>query len=181
MKRFIPLLLLLLSFNIFGQKDTIFIRKNIKPYSEKIEYKTDTIIFETLNARNILIGDAILTQTKNQQIAKGYGLFFEKVEVKECGESQKPKSDEIIEFEKENDKWKIKMLAYSNCCQDFLVDISIEKDETLNLIYYNYGMYCSCSCPFEVTYTIRIMEFDDLKKIKSVIINGDNSTKMKLE
>lgn len=175
------ILLLFFSLNIFGQKDTVFIRKNIKPYPEKIEYKTDTIIFETPNARNILIGDAILTQTKNQQIAKGYGLFFEKVEVTESGDSQKPKSDKIIEVKKEIDKWIIKMLAYSNCCQDFLVDISVEKDETLNLIYYNYGMYCSCSCPFEVTYTIRIIEFDDLKKIKSVIINGDYSTKIKLE
>jgi len=177
----LTILLLLFSFNIFGQKDTIFIRKNIKPYAEKIEYKTDTIIFETPNTRNILIGDAILTQTKNQQIAKGYGLFLEKIEVSECSENEKSKPNKIIEQKKENGKWLIKTKVYSNCCQDFLVDLKIENDETLNLKYINYGMYCSCECSFELTYTIRLMEFDDLKKINSIIINNDFSTLIKIE
>lgn len=179
--KYLTILFLFLVFKIYCQNDTVFIRKNIKPFSEKIEYKTDTIVFTTPNARNILISDAILTQTKNQQIAKGYGLFFEKFEVKECEKSEKLKSDKIISVKKEKDQWIIKIIAYSNCCQDFLADIKVEKNETLNLIYYNYGMYCSCSCPFEVTYTIRIMSFDSLKNIKSVIINGNYSTKKELE
>ena len=179
----LTLFLLLLSFNAFGQKDTVFIRKNIKPYpyTKNIEYKTDTIIFETPYARNILIGNAILTQTKNQQIAEGYGLYFEKIDVSECGGSEIPKPNKIIEQKKENGKWIIKIKVYSNCCQDFLTDIKVENDETLNLKFYNYGMYCSCDCPFEVTYTIRLMDIDDLKKINSIVINDDYSTLIKVE
>jgi len=177
----LTLFLLLLSLNAFGQKDTVFIRKNIKSFTESVEYKTDTIIFETRYARNMLIGNAILTETKNQQIAREYGLFFEKIEVSECGGSEIPKPNKIINQKKENGKWIIKTKIYSNCCQDFLTDIKVENDETLNLKYYNYGMYCSCDCPFEVTYTIRLENFDDLKKISSIVINDDYATLIKVK
>jgi len=181
MKLISIVLFIILPLNLWSQKDTVFIRKNINYYPDKIEYKTDTIIFETPNARNILIGDAIMTETYNQQVAKGYGLFFEKIEVSECGGSEYPKPNKIIEHKKENGKWIIRTKVYSNCCQDFLTDIKVENDETLNLKFYNYGMYCSCECPFEVTYTIRLMNFDDLKKITSIIINDDYSTLIKVE
>jgi len=177
--QFKKIILLLLSINCFGQSDSVFIRKNTMPFSEKAVYITDTIVFETPNARNILIGNTILTQTLNQQIAKGYGLFFEEFKVKDCRNSEIPKPNKVINIERNKNEWIIKILVYSNCCQDFLADISIENDNTLNFIFYNYGMYCSCSCPFELTYKIRIMEFEDLKKLKFLTINGETKTKLK--
>lgn len=177
--RYLTIFLILITINCFGQNDTVFIRKNIKYYPEKAVYKTDTIVFETPNARNILIGDAILTQTSNQQGAKSYGFFFEEFNVKDCRNSEIPKPNKIIGIEKNKEEWNITALVYSNCCQNFLADISVENDNTLNLIYLNYGMYCSCSCPFELKYKIRIMEFDDLKKIKYLTINGKTKTELK--
>ena len=177
--RYIRIILLLLSINCFGQNDTVYIKKNIKPFEEKAVYKTDTIVFETPNARNILIGNAILTQTSNQQGAKGFGLFFEDFKVKDCRNSEIPKPNKIIGIKKNKEEWIINALVYSNCCQDFLADISVENDNTLNLIFHNYGMYCSCSCPFELTYKIRIMEFEDLKKIKFLTINGETKSVLK--
>ncbi len=177
--RYINIILLLLSINCFGQKDTVYIKKNINPFSEKAIFQTDTLVFETPNARNILIGNAILTETSNQQGAKNFGLFFEDFKVKDCHASEVPKPNKIIGIEKEKEKWNIKILVYSNCCQDFLADISVENDNTLNLIFHNYGMFCSCSCPFELTYKIRVMEFDDLKKIKFLTLNGETKTELK--
>ena len=177
--RYLKILLILLSINCFGQNDTVYIKKNIKPFEEKAVYKTDTIVFETPNARNILIGNDILPQTPNQQGAKNYGLFFEDFKVKDCQESEIPRPNKIIGIEKNKKEWNIKALVYTNCCQDFLADISVDNDNTLNLIFHNYGMYCFCSCPFELTYKIRIMEFDDLKKIKYLTINGETKTELK--
>jgi hypothetical protein len=174
----LKILILLISINCFGQNDSVFIRKNVAPFSEKAIYKTDTIIFSTPNARNILIGNAILTQTLNQQEAKSFGLFFEDFKVDDCIKSGIPEPDKILKIEKTKDYWIIKIKAYTNCCQDFLSDINVSNDNTLNLIFYNYGMYCSCSCPFELTYKIRIMELEDIKKIKYVTINNKSKTKI---
>ncbi|GAA3555919.1 hypothetical protein [Snuella lapsa] len=177
--RYLKLTLLLLSITCFGQNDTVFIRKNIKHYPEKAVYKTDTIVFETPNARNILIGNDILTQTSNQQGAKGYGIFFESFNVKGCRESEMPQPNKVIRIGKSKEEWNITILAYTNCCQDFLADISVENGNTLDLIFHNYGMYCSCTCPFELTYKLRIMEFEDLKKVKYLTINGKTKTELK--
>ena len=68
--RYLKIVILLFTINCFGQNDTVYIKKSINPPSEKIVYQTDTIVFETPSDRNILIGNAILTQTRNQQIAK---------------------------------------------------------------------------------------------------------------
>jgi len=169
----------LFSVHCFGQKDTVYIKKNVNPFSEKAVYKTDTLIFETPNARNILIGNSILTQTPNQQAAKHYGLFFEDFTVKDCQESEQPKPNKIIGIEKKKQEWIVTAVVYANCCQNFLADIRVENDNSLNLIFYTYGMYCSCSCPFELNYTIRIREFEGLKKIKYLTINGASKTELK--
>ncbi|MCF7560416.1 hypothetical protein L3X39_07185 [Sabulilitoribacter multivorans] len=173
-------LVLFVSFNFcYGQNDSIFIRKNIEPFSDKPVYKTDTIVFDTPNARNILIGNVILPQTSNQQLTKSYGLFFEEFGVKDCSESQdEPKPNKIVEIDRSKEEWGIKAIVYTNCCQDFLADVEVKNDNTLNLIFINYGMYCFCSCPFEITYKFRVMEFDDLKKIKFVSINDEAKTNL---
>ena len=178
----LTILFLVISLNCFGQNDTVFISKNIANYGDEPIYKTDTIIFDTPNARNIIIGDAVLEQTENQQIAKGFGLFLKEIEVYDCKDkSGYTKPNKIIEFVQTKKEWSIKTLVYSNCCQDFLADIKIENQNTLNLIFYNYGQYCLCSCPFELTYKLDVEEYDDLKKINSIIINGDSETKMKIK
>lgn len=179
--RILTLLFIVISFSNFAQSDTVFIRKNIDKFADQPVYQTDTIIFDTPNARNILIGDAILTQTYNQQVAKGYGLFLKEIEVEDCKSTEPTELNEIIEFDRSSNKWTVKTMINANCCQDFLVDIKVENENTLNLIFHNYGMYCSCSCLFELTYKIDIMDFDDLSKIKSVIINGDERTRIQTE
>ena len=179
--RILTLLFIVISFSSFGQSDTVFIRKNIDIYADKPNYQTDTIIFDTPNARNILVGNAILTQTYNQQVAKGYGLFLKAIEVEDCKSTEPTELNEITKFDKSSNKWTIKTHVNANCCQDFLVDIKVDDENTLNLIYHNYGMYCSCDCLFELTYIVDIMDFDDLSKIKSILINGDERTRIQIE
>lgn len=169
-----------LSFQMFyAQNDSVFIRKTVDPFSENPVYKTDTIVFNTPNARNILIGNTILPQTSNQQVAKSYGLFFKAFSVEDCEHNQSlPEPDKIVEIKRSKTEWVIKVLVYTNCCQDFLADIIVDNEDTLNLMFINYGMYCFCSCSFELTYKFRIMGFEDLKKIKYLSINGETKTKL---
>lgn len=174
------LIIFVFCFNfIEAQNDSIFIRKNIEPYSDKPVYKTDTIIFKNPNSRNILIGNTILPQTSSQQGTKSYGLFFEEFNVKDCLDNKsEPKPNKIIQITKKKNEWIIKALVYTNCCQDFLADVSVYNDNTVNIMFTNYGMYCFCSCPFEITYKFRVEPFDDLSKIKFVSINGEATTKL---
>ena len=82
---------------IYLDKETRYLlEKTSSHIQKKIEYKTDTIVIKIPNDRNILIGDAILTETKNQQEAKEYGLFFEKIEVSVCGESEYQRPNKIL-------------------------------------------------------------------------------------
>ncbi|WNH07714.1 hypothetical protein [Thalassobellus suaedae] len=99
--------------------------------------------------------------------------------MKDCLDNESlPKPDKIIEIIKKKNEWIIKALVYTNCCQGFLADVSVNNDDTINLMFINYGMYCSCSCPFEISYKFRIEPFDDLSKIKFVSINGETKTKL---
>ena len=179
--RILALFFTVISFSGFGQSDTVFIRKNIDKFADIPTYQTDTIIFDTPNARNILVGNAILTQTYNQQVAKGYGLFLKAIEVADCKGTEPTELNEITKFDKSSNQWTIKTHVNANCCQNFLVDIKVDDENTLNLIYHNYGTYCFCGCVFELSYIIDVMDLDDLSKIESILINGDERTRIQIK
>ncbi len=177
-RQIIIVFLSLIDLCLFGQKDTVFVKYGLDDQNGKVHYTTDTVYFETPMRRHILKGTDILTYTHNQQIAKNYGLYLDKVTQSDC------QKDATIEFIPtkinsiiNNDKEIIVDFNFSeNCCYSFLCDIEIVNKSIINLIYYGYGTYCDCDCCHGLTYKILKEDYPDLSKITSVMINGERKT-----
>lgn len=180
MKLFVLILLLLTTCLAWGQADTVFIRYDKNQFGgETIEYKTDTILFETPAARSILHGTTVLPWTANQQLAKGYGLYLDKVRIASCRQGEKPKElEEVVSVATTGKTLIIQLNILGNCCHSFLCDVQIVNDSIVNLLHYGYGAtYCSCFCCFGLTYEFSLeRDSTDLDRLKKVMINGDERT-----
>lgn len=166
----------------WGQADTVFIKYNKDKFEEKLNYKTDTIIFNTPNARQILYGTTILPWTNSQQTAKNFGIALESVTSSDCKESGKPTVNEVVSIAETDSTLKIEIKIWGNCCHSFLCDLEIIDDSIVNLKYYGYGAtYCSCDCCYGLTYNIEKWNLEDYKVLSSVVINSDKRTIKKLK
>jgi hypothetical protein len=166
----------------WGQADTVFIKYNKDKFEEKLNYKTDTVIFDTPNARQILYGTTVLPWTNSQQIAKNFGIVLQTVTSTDCKQSGKPTGNEVVNITETDTSLKIELKIFGNCCHSFLCDLEIVDDSIVNLKYYGYGAtYCSCDCCYGLTYNIEKWKFDDYKLLKSVMVNGDRRTIKKLK
>jgi hypothetical protein len=178
--RFIILLLLLTSFSVSAQQDTVFVRYN-KDWSEEVKYVTDTLVYESPLRRHLLIGTTALPGTHNQMTAYNNGLIFREVLFTECEGSVEGGSDKINTINIDGDMVLIDMTIYDNCCYSFLCDAGVNDEGILNLIYYGYGSNCTCSCCFGLKYNFTIDNIKDASKVKAVMINGDKSTLKKIK
>ncbi len=166
----------------WGQADTVFIKYNKDKFEEKLNYKTDTVIFDTPNARQILYGTTVLPWTNSQQIAKNFGIVLQTVTRTDCKQSGKPTENEVVNITETDTSMKIELKIFGNCCHSFLCDLEIVDDAIINLKYYGYGAtYCSCDCCYGLTYNIEKWNFDDYKLLKSIMVNGDRLTIRKLK
>lgn len=174
----------LLSSNLFGQQDSLFIKYKTNLTSDRIMYKTDTIVFNSEMARHYLIGTTIIPWTQNQMNAKGWGINFNKVTKSDCqksGEEIVNMSDKIINVSETDSSYIVDLNIIDNCCYDFLCDISVDRMGTLNLIYTGYGTHCGCECCFGLTYHIEKMFASDLGEIKGIKLNGDEKTRKEIK
>jgi hypothetical protein len=133
---------------------------------------------------NILKGTTILTASeKNMSSRVLYGLGLDSVAFTECEapSSETPTPTRITEIRQPNDSTLIISTSISaNCAYDFLVEIEVVSNNTLNLIYHGYGGYASCECCFGVTYIISLTKEDDydLNNLKFVTLNGYSKTRI---
>jgi len=165
-------------------QDTIFIRHNSDWTSNELVYTTDTVVFETGMRRHYLLGTTILPWTLNQQIAKGYGIYLNKITKPICIEDASMEGfglDSIKSVLKTDSTIVVNLNIFENCCYSFLADISIVDKSIINLIYYGYGTYCDCDCRILMTYELKTENYQDFKKIKSVMINGNRKTIRKIK
>jgi hypothetical protein len=166
----------------WGQADTVFIKYNIDKFEDKPNYKTDTVIFDTPNARQILYGTTVLPWTQNQQIAKNYGLYLDTVSMTPCKQDLGARPNtigEVLSVNHHNDSLTIELNYWGNCCHSFLCDIEVRDDNTVNLIIHGYGAtYCSCQCCFGLTYHLTTFKGIEFEKLKYIMVNDDEKTKM---
>lgn len=175
-------ILLLTTILTAGQADSVFIKYNTDKFEDKPNYKTDTVIFETPNARQILYGTTVLPWTLNQQIAKGYGLYLDKVSLTPCNQNDKMGANEISSITAAKDSLTIEIKYWGNCCHSFLCDIEVKNDTTVNLLIHGYGAtYCSCNCCYGLTYHLSTMKVDEFDKLKFITINDDKMTRKNLK
>lgn len=169
----------------WGQADTVFIKYNKDKFEETPNYKTDTVIFDTPNARQILYGTTVLPLTFNQQMAKNYGLYLDSVNLTPCQQKLEKKPDminRVMTVNQNKDSLTFEIKYWGNCCHAFLCDIEVKNDTTVNLIIHGYGaMYCDCTCCYGLTYHISTMKVSEFDKLKFVTINGDDRTKKLLK
>ena len=179
------LIFLLINSLTWGQADTVFIRYNKVKLEEKLNYKIDTVIFDTPNARQILYGTTVLPWTLNQQVVKNYGLYLDSVSITTCKQERGKMpglKNYIVNVDQTLDHMAIEIKYWGNCCHSFLCDLEVKNDHNLNLIILGYGAtYCSCDCCFGLTYQLTKMEVEDFKNLKYVTINSDEKTKIQLK
>ena len=163
--------LLIISASIFAQQDTVFIKQSMDWTADTLQYKTDTVLFESGLARNFLIGTTVLSGTHNQIAAQGYGLYLNKVSKTDCqnhGEEVYHSKDRINTVELTDTTLTVDITVFDNCCYDFLCDATMDEMGNLSLIYHGYGNYCFCDCCFGLVFHfIREMNSEALP-VKSV-------------
>lgn len=157
--------------------DTVFIRQD-HSFDDTLIYATDTIVFESGMRKQILIGTTILPSTHNQMMARGYGLYLNKVTKSDCkGDAyEKWSTDKINSIINTDSTLTVDINITDNCCYEFLCDISVDSTGTLNLIYYGYGTYCACNCCFGLTFHFAKEKNPDYSDIKAVLINENRKT-----
>lgn len=178
MKTLFYIFFFIISISSSGQQDTVFIKYNLDNDQDKIVYTTDTVLFATPMGRHILKGTTVIPWTHNQQIAKGYGFYFDNVTKSDCKKDATAERipTKINSIVNKTNELIIDINISDNCCYSFLCDIQILNESTINLIYYGYGTYCSCDCCFGLTYKLTKEDVPELTKIKSVMINGISKT-----
>jgi hypothetical protein len=168
---------------VWAQSDTVFIRHNQSEYDQPIEYTVDTVIFGGSNMRTLLYKTTLLPETRNQQYAKNYGLFIDSVAIAPCENSASRERPDYINkvnsIVSTKDSFFIQIKFWGNCCHQFLCDIEIADDSTLNIITIGYGMYCSCDCCYGLNLYFEPLHkiFEDFNKLKYITINGDERKK----
>ncbi len=137
-----------------------------------------------VNKENALIGDMVLTESRNQLEARNsYGALLKKISVSKCVDENGECVSSINTYGIQDVKATKDMITVTaivnyNCCMSILADIKIE-NHVLDLQYIPYGEYCYCKCPYEVTYVIDLKEVrentsggDPYKVIKKVSLQG---------
>jgi len=164
----------------YAQHDTVFIRAAQNPFSDNLNYSTDTLLFDSQLNRHILIGTCIIPASANNMSLLNFGYRFVEVQKSECsknsGEEVYRAKDHINSIEVSDSTLSIDFNVYDNCCYDFLCDASIDSSGVLNLHYQGYGTFCSCHCCFGLKFIFRKEIDKENFKIKAVLLNDDSKT-----
>ncbi len=136
---------------------------------------------------HVLKGTSILSASeKNMESRLVYGLGLDSVVFTDCQgpPTETPAPTRIADIKKLNDSTLIIATNFSaNCAYDFLAEIEVVSNNTLNLIYHGYGGYAVCDCCFGLTYIISLTKEEDydLNNLKFVTINGYAKTRIPIQ
>lgn len=168
--------------SIANGQDTVFISQDTNQYNTPASYKTDTLVFKTPSWRHILIGTTVLEDSEGNMKALNYGYSLIDISSSECKDDKKKLFDtQVSTINKTDSIWTVEISIGANCCYSFLGEIDIVEDSIIDLKYYGYGGYCSCTCCFGLTYKIDYEDYKNQKKINYFMINGDKATLVKKE
>ena len=157
--------------------DTMYIKYH-DPFSDSLYYQEDTIL-STSGLDVFLAGTDILPSTGNQLGARRFNIFLDDLTSSDCVNENENFDNKIVSVLKKGDKIIVTARVQSNCCYQFLGDIGVANDSTLNLIYIDYGeSHCACSCIYDLTYYLSTNQYNDegIIDLKAFVINNDFNT-----
>jgi hypothetical protein len=151
----------------------------------------DSIDFVTPNSNNITEivepkGTQILPNSAKTGFVRELSPYFLKsVSLSECqssGESPDYELHNKLTEVAHTDSTLIINFSYIETCgSDFLCEVELLNNNTLNLIYYQYGSYASCRCCYGLEFSFGkhlfydpdfYSQLDDLPTIKYIMFNG---------
>lgn len=178
-------MILLFVFFSKAQEDTLIIKYNNSHSNDPSYFVVDTFTYYSPFERHFLIGTTVLPWTQNQLMVKNFGLNLDSVAKTNClnnAENVKGKKDKINYVTITDTSLTVDVSIYSNCCYDFLCDVSIDDKGNLMLIYQGYGDYCSCTCCFGLRFYFTDWFLNDEgEKLKSIRLSENKSEEFKLE
>jgi len=175
------------SYNIIAQIDTTFVTHDSNYEDDTLIYITDTLITYTVMDRQpVLYGTVVLPETANTMSARVFGLYLTNVSKSACRRLRNETEayrvdDEVFKIMKTDSIWYCELKINANCCHEFLCEISVENNNTLNFIYQGYGnAYCACSCNYLLSYEIELEDYanmnEAISKIKYTMLNSNEKT-----
>lgn len=175
---FVVMFQLLWRMHSAAQTDSVFIKYNAEPDADVPMYTTDTVLFETSNARQLLYGTMVLPNTEGQGRLKNAGWWLEGVTLSPCKSEGKRSNNAITDVAVFDSTATIEIKIWGNCCHSFLCDVELENDSLLVLKYHGYGKsYCFCDCCFGLTYHFHLENAVEGIGIKAVMVDKETSTK----
>lgn len=167
---------------IWAQADTVFIKYDSDRFDEQLIYKRDTVLFNSVDDREVLYGTRVLPWTHGQQIAKGFGIQLQDVKSSDCNGAIEPTVNSVVAVVENDTALQIELKIFGNCCHSFLCDVEIVDESIINLKFYGYGgTYCACDCCYGLKYNFQKWDFENYKFLKSVMINDDKRTLTKMK
>ena len=160
---------------------------NVQAVSAEIDSTTkdSTAIIE--NAVQRPHGNQIFSNSQKLRTLKYVnGYLLQSISVQECENTLDGLGEDdtydhkITDIILKDGLFTVNFKVVENCCSHFLCEAEIENN-TLNILYYPYGRFCSCECIFEMSFTFEIDQdmSDILEKteIKYVMLNSYKETK----
>jgi len=105
---------------------------------------------------------------------------LDSVTVAPCKQNKEGEISQYLFYVQETDSTMIaRVEVVENCCYDFLGDLGIHNDSTLNLIVYPYGeVHCACNCNYSLYFYLKKDCFgksDGYSVPKAVVLNGGSA------
>lgn len=141
----------------------------------------DTIV----TTERYLIGSTVLVgSNRNMESCIMHGYCLDQIIKHPCLDvmTETPGETKIKNIEQRNDTLIIALQYYENCALDFLGEIELLDNNTLNIVLHEYGSFASCMCTFDIDCFIIIAKEDipEPVQIRYVTINDQKSTKIEL-
>lgn len=180
---FLILLAAIHSIPAYAQEpDTLFLRYNHSEDYDTLIYKTDTVVYSSSMQRNFLIGTTVLPNTPRALTARAHGFYLASVTKASCPNGGLGFNADRINSVMETDSTlTVDITIGANCCYDFLCDVSVDKQGTLNLHFQGYGVNCACLCCFGLTFYFEKEKEFYYEKSKAVMIAGNPKTRRLLK
>ena len=160
--------------------DTIFVKRDLGQVEIDTYYIEAGVAFEQW-----LIGTTILKNSPKNIELRNKGFEIKAVWKDTCDATQRYLNREDYPKVKSIDMKPGEIIAavelIANCCSNFLVEGQILQNNELNLVYHEYGGFCSCTCKYSLIYILELKKEIGTVDLEFVSVGFDSKNKIRIE